>query len=374
MGALKALALLGACDGFRSAAPSRRALTVRAAKGGVRLLEWVPSQQVLVKTARFGWGFAWQTMMRELAPQSDDGAYVRPAPQTGGGELRLDETKTYELYVGNACPWCHRAVLALALRELDAVGITTLEDDAARASRGGWVLPRGSVDPIFGETDLKRIYDAASGGSYAGRCTAPLLLDRGSGAIVSNESGDIVRAVLEFRGGAANDADLRPPALAAAVDAAVDDIYDRVNNGVYRAGFATAQGAYEAADADVHDGLAALDAALAETRWVCGDVVTEADLRLYPTVARFDAAYARLFRVGRKLVRADYPHLERWRGDFAALPGVAGTVDVAAAARSYYASLFPLNPGGLVPVPPAAPPPRPPVDLAANTARFDAHS
>jgi len=242
-----------------------------------------------------------------------------------------------------------------------------LEDDAARASRGGWVLPAGATDPVFGETDLKRVYDAATGGAYEGRCTAPLLVDVDARAIASNESGDIVRAFLEARD-RGNAADLRPPGLAEAVDATCADVYERVNNGVYRCGFATSQAAYDAAERDVHDGLADLDAALRESRWVCGAVVTEADVRLYPTVARFDACYAPLFRCGRRLIRADYPHVERWRADFAALPGVAATVDVAAAARSYYASLFPLNPSGLVPAPPEPAPPRPPVALLPDNA------
>ena len=129
-----------------------------------------------------------------------------------------------------------------------------------------------------------------------------------------------------------------------------------MNNGVYRAGFATRQGPYEEAVADVFAGLRELDAALAKSAFVCGDAVTEADVFLLPTVERFDGCYAPLFLRTTTTVRHDYPNVEKWRARMRDMPGVAATVDARAAARSYYTSLFPLNPSGIVPVFPSSTP------------------
>ena len=143
------------------------------------------------------------------------------------------------------------ATLRGLLDEGEFLSVTDMDDEPGRASRGGWAMARGTVDPVFGVDDLKKVYDAASGGDYVGRCTAPLLVDKATKAIVSNESADIVRAFLELRG-VGNDADLRPPAARADVDDWNDWIYETVNNGVYRAGFATTQAAYERAESQVH--------------------------------------------------------------------------------------------------------------------------
>mmetsp|Transcript_30191 Transcript_30191/g.92341 ORF Transcript_30191/g.92341 Transcript_30191/m.92341 type:complete len:377 (+) Transcript_30191:26-1156(+) len=316
----------------------------------LRVLEWVPSQQLLVTTAKFGWHQTWKTMMGELAPQSRDGDYLRPAPQTGTGAApHLDDSGEYCLYVGNACPWCHRTALGLALRGNPRnVRLVELEDDATRASRGGWILKTGK-DPVFGKPDLKQVYDAASReGRYEGRCTAPLLVDASSRRVVSQESGDILRALCELR---ANDVDLRPPHLASAIDLANEVVYE-ANDGVYRCGFATSQRAYDRAYANLHAALSRLNADLESTRFLVGDKLTEADLRLYPTVCRFDAVYASLFRCGASLGLA-YPHLERWRRTMLGLPGIRDSFDAHAAAASYFTSLFPLNPSAIVPALPA---------------------
>lgn len=326
-----------------------RPLRAEKTSGGLRLLEWLPSQKVLVTTARWGWREIWRLMMSELAPQTADGAYARPAPQRGTGATpALDADGAYVLYAGNACPWCHRAKLAVAVRGAEAlVRVVELDDDPAKARRGGWSFSAENPDPVFGAADLKGVYDELG---LEGRCTAPLLVDA-SGGFVSNESGDIVRALVEYEGpGAASDADLRPEALRGAIDAWNDEIYESINNGVYRAGFATRQAPYERAVADVFAGLEAVDAALARTAFVAGDALSEADLRLLPTIERFDASYAPLFLRTTKTIRDDYPHIAAWKRRMRALPGVADTVDVAAAARSYYTSLFPLNPSGIVPV------------------------
>lgn len=327
-----------------------RAFSAPKTSGGFRVLEWIPSQQALVKTAKFAWGEAWKTMMSELAPQSPEGDYVRPAPQVGSSSSRIELVKgdgrRYELYVGNACPWCHRAVLALALRErLDSViSVTELEDDAGRASRGGWVMK--TTDPVFGVSDLKQVYDKASGGSYSGRCTAPLLVDAANKRIAISDSADIARAIAASRHG--NSVNLRPECIAKEVDEACDAIYVGINDAVYRCGFCTSQQAYDRAEKLLHDTLADIDTKLSKRRFVCSDKITLADVWLYPTISRFDDVYAQLFRCGRKRI-VDYSNIQRWFEEMRTLPGVAESLDVEKAKESYFTSLFPLNPSGIVP-------------------------
>ena len=316
-------------------------------RGGVRLLEWIPSQKALVTTARFTWTTLWKTMISELAPQSPDGAYVRPAPQTGTGAKwpsNLPMTAgRYHVYVGNPCPWCHRVSITLALRGLlgTTVGCTRLANDPQRASRGGWCFDATDPDPLLNAPDLKGVYDACTpGGSYTGRCTAPLLIDLKTGAIISNESADIIRLLNQLDvdgsadGGGGGPIDLYPPALAASIDATNTWTYELINNGVYRCGFATKQAAYEAAERDVHTGLARADALLASSRFLCGSSVSEADVRLMPTIVRFDGVYAPFFRCGRFQIRSNYPNLERWCNEMLTLTG-SGLFDLDDARKGY---------------------------------------
>jgi glutathionyl-hydroquinone reductase len=216
---------------------------------------------------------------------------------------------------------------------------------------------------------LRDVYDACVDGGYRGRATAPLLVDAGGAGrppqVVSNESADMLRllpaafADEPVAVAAGVHVWLRPPpGNAAGVDARdVDDvcdlIYDRVNNGVYKCGFAVTQAAYERAEAALVGALDTLEARLRATRFVCSaTTVTEADVRLFPTMFRFDAVYARLFKCGRKTVAADLPAIAGWLRDMYALPGVRETCDLDATRDSYYSSLFMLNPGGIVPVAP----------------------
>jgi len=316
-----------------------------------------------VTTAKFTWTTLWRTMISELAPQSADGAYVRPAPQTGTGarwprELPMVAGR-YHVYVGNPCPWCHRVSITLALRGLDGVGCTRLANDPQRASRGGWCFDAMAPDPLVGAADLKGVYDACTpGGAYEGRCTAPLLVDLATNTIISNESSDIIRMLndlsLPSSGGgeaATRVVDLCSPEMVSTVDATNQWTYELVNNGVYRCGFATKQRAYEMAERDVHTGLRRCDETLATSRFLCGDTVSEADVRLLPTIVRFDGVYAPFFRCGRYQVRSDYPHVERWCKEMLTLTGPS-LFDLDDARAGYYRDLFPLNPGGIVPAGP----------------------
>jgi len=335
------------------------------------------SQGALVKTAKAGWKFAWKRMMSELAPQDRKGNYRRPTYDFNGRRIGdadfVDEPNRYHLYVGNPCPWCHRAVLTAKLLELDEsqLGITQLVDDPERASRGGWVFDDGDrkeyADPLFGCRDLRELYDELTiretGRRYRGRCTAPLLVDKKSKRVVSNESADIVRMLnFAYFGGddggkdesSSGRIDLYPQQLRQQIDETNEWTYRLVNNGVYRCGFATSQSAYDAASRDVREGLGRCDALLETSPYLCGARVTEADVRLLPTALRFDGAYAPLFKAGgaHLRLRTDFPNVHAWlRRCWTAYPGIQGSIDIADACSSYYRQLFPLNPGGIVPTP-----------------------
>ncbi|CAM9465537.1 unnamed protein product [Discosporangium mesarthrocarpum] len=315
-------------------------------------------QSAVVKTARFGWKTIWLQMMRELAPQTPDGSYIRPSygfrGWIGRGDFPEEEGR-YHVYVGNACPWCHRVTLAIVMRGLGgSVSFSSMEDDPERASRGGWAFTAKKPDPVFGCNDLREVYEKCSPG-FKGRCTAPLLVDKKSRRIVSNESSQIVRMLneLDFGKGVGGGVgpflvDLCPADLEGQVDRLNDYVYNKVNNGVYRAGFATSQASYEKACRDVFEGLSRCEELLSGNRFLLGGHFTEADLRLLPTALRFDAVYATLFKCSSRRLR-DFPSLHGWLRDVYQLPGVAETFDLDDARRSYFSQLFPLNPGGIVP-------------------------
>lgn len=328
---------------------------------GLGILEWTGSlvpQGLLVKGAKNGWKLAWKTMMKELAPQTADGSYSRPSYdfQARIGDANFPvESGRYHIYVGNACPWCHRVVLALIVRGLtEHITVTWAADDPERASRGGWVF--NSPEPVFGKNDLREVYDAAQT-RYKGRCTAPLLIDKKQQKLVSNESSDIMRMLNSVSLPGCNDIDLYPSHLQSEIDEVNDLVYDKINNGVYKSGFSTSQGAYDRAQRELYTALAAVEQRLSQHRFLVGDKLTEADLRLYPTIIRYDSAYAILFKCSKHRV-SDYPNLKAWLRDMYQLKvpssglQVKDSVDVADACRSYFQQLFPLNPGGIVPAGP----------------------
>jgi len=356
-----------------------RAMVTHAASdtSGLGLLNWlgpVIPQGALVTGVKAGWRAAWQTMMTELAPQSRDGEYQRPK-YAFDGAIAEDPvgrfpsvSGRYVLYLGNACPWCHRVSLTVALRGLeDRVRIVKMTDDAERASRGGWVFESDRPDPVFRARDLREVYDLQSGKSYTyeGRCTAPLMVDAERKVAVNNESADIARMLndVEWLGSVngpnkssrydEGSVQLRPPELANDIDSLNDWLYTKLNNGVYRCGFSTNQAAHNRAAVDVVEALETLEKRLGESRFMHGDKVTESDVRAFPTIVRFDAVYATLFKCSSRRV-ADMPNLRAWMRDFYLLPGVRETVDVDGYRTSYFGQLFPLNPGGIVPVGPTA--------------------
>lgn len=331
---------------------------------GLRLLEWtngIVPQSSLVTAAKFGWKSIWLTFMRELAPQSDNGSYSRPkyAFQHRIGDKDFPfESGRYAVYLGGPCPWCHRVKLALALRGLeDDFIIIQAVDAPEKASRGGWVFD--SPEPVFGCRDLRGVYDASSVGGFTGRCTAPLVVDVKQRRVVCNESSIIVENLNNISSHKSSQIDLRPAHLLDQIEIWNDTLYDAVNNGVYRCGFATTQSAYDVAERQLFKTLEDVDAHLANQRFLCGEKFTEADLRLFPTATRFDAVYAPLFKCCRKGWR-DFANLQRWLRDCSQLPlpnkngRLLDTVDIDDCRRSYFSNLFPLNPSGIVPNGPGA--------------------
>ena len=252
----------------------------------------------------------------------------------------------YHLYVSLACPWAHRTVIARRLKGLEQViGLTVV--DPIRDERG-WTFT-DEPDPHNGWTFLAEAY-AVSDPSWAGRVTVPVLWDREAGCIVNNESEDIVRMLNSaFDGLAAPLPDLRPAGLSAEIDAVNDVVYPCINNGVYRAGFATSQAAYDEAVADLERGLGEMEAILGAARWLAGNRFTEADLRLFCTLVRFDPVYHTHFRCNRRLI-ADSPVLLGFVRDVAQIPGVMDTINMDHIKRHYYLTHHRLNPSGIVPV------------------------
>lgn len=336
--------------------PSTR-LSERLDKG-FNLLEMasaVVPQGALVGAAKETWRFAWTRMMAELAPQDRTGAYQRPSygfQGRIGDPVFPDEAGRYQLYVGNPCPWCHRCVLVVRLLGLTSaqMGVTRLVDDPVKASRGGWIFSAHDPDPYRQCRDLRELYDRLQPG-YRGRCTAPLLIDKRAGKIVSNESSDIVRMLAKCKlGGNGSSIDFYPDNLANEIDQTNDWVYRLLNNGVYRCGFSTTQAAYDMAAGDVREGLKRCQAILSTRPFLCGDRFTEADLRLLPTILRFDGAYAPLFKAGGAHLRIrNYPALQAWLMRCWQMPGVRESIDLGDACASYYRQLFPLNAGGIVP-------------------------
>lgn len=272
---------------------------------------------------------------------TQDGA---PGPQGMGGFTA--EPGRYHLYAAWNCPWAHRALLARTLLRLeDAVSVSMV---APRRSDQGWVFASEDqyVDDLFGASALHEIY-TRSDARYTGRVTVPVLWDKVKGQVVSNESADIVRMLRAFESAL----DLYPEAHQQDIDDWSARIHKGLNNGVYRTGFATTQAAYDAAVADVFAMLDMLDAHLAARDFIVGEALTEADLRLIPTLVRFDAAYFQAFRCARNRL-IDFPHLWGYARRLYQLPGVKSTVQFDIYRAGYNSPSKKRNPHGIIPVAP----------------------
>lgn len=250
----------------------------------------------------------------------------------------------FHLYAAWNCPWAHRVLLVRALKGLE--DLITVAYAEPRRTDQGWVYAPGA-DPLFDVNALHQAYGRIDP-PYTGRITVPLLWDRETGSAVSNESADLVRML-----GTLPDTgpDLAPHDLRDQIEHWNARIYPMLNNGVYRAGFARTQQAYEAGCRDVFAMLHVLEAHLETSRYLCGDRLTEADIRLFPTLARFDVAYHGAFKCNLKRL-IDLPNLWRYARAFYALPGVAGTVRFDIYKQGYYTRSELRNPLGIVPLGP----------------------
>jgi len=270
-----------------------------------------------------------------------------PGPSGQGGFPA--EPGRYHLYVSMACPWAHRTLIFRKLKGLeDIVSVSVTEPEMLE---NGWEYAQtesGTADTVNGFRYHHELYTAADP-RYTGRATVPVLWDKRRGTIVSNESSEIIRMLNDaFAPFTEDDTDYYPPALRAAIDAVNERVYENVNNGVYRCGFATSQAAYERAFDRLFETLDELESRLAQSRYLVGEYLTEADWRLFTTLVRFDAVYHGHFKTNLRRIR-DYPQLANHLRDLYQVPGVAGTVDVAQIKRHYYYSHAWVNPTRIVP-------------------------
>ncbi len=248
----------------------------------------------------------------------------------------------YHLYVSLACPWAHRTLIFRVLKKLEgAIGLTVT--DPHMGINGWWFA---EPEPLYGYRYLHQIYTAAQP-DFSGRVVVPVLWDKERRTIANNESAEIIRLFNRWGDGP----DFAPAALLPEIDRVNEYVYDAVNNGVYRAGFATQQAAYAAAFEKLFTALDLIEARLATQRYLCGDVLTEADWRLFTTLFRFDAVYYGHFKCNRRRI-ADYPNLANYLRELYQVPGVAAVCDIDQVKRHYYGSHKQLNPSGIVPLGP----------------------
>ncbi len=305
--------------------------------------------KAIISLGKFIWTTLWQVMMSQMAPRNQAGEYIRP--NSFFRKSISKETSNpyqpaagrYKLYVGLGCPWAHRTLVVRALKGLsDAISVSIVSPSP---EEGGWVLNEQEE----GCRSLAQLYQLAEPG-YTGRSTVPVLWDNETNKIVNNESSEIIVILNEqFNEFALHpELDLYPEQLREKIDYWNEKIYHAINNGVYRCGFAQTQAAYNKAGDELFATLDEIEAALETNRYLCGEKVTLADVRLFTTLFRFDIVYYGLFKCNRKRIQ-DYKNLGAYLRDLYQLPGVADTCDLDSIKRDYYGNLFPLNPGGIIP-------------------------
>ncbi|MFL2786069.1 MAG: glutathione S-transferase family protein [Paracoccaceae bacterium] len=293
--------------------------------------------------------------------KSTNGRFVRKAPQfrnwvtadgaagpSGKGGFKAEPGR-YHLYVSLACPWAHRTLIVRALKGLERmISVSVVHWYMAE---NGWTFDVGDgvvLDTVNGAQFLHQVYTQAKP-DYSGRVTVPVLWDKHTKTIVSNESPEIIRMFNSaFDEVGAVQGDYYPEHLRSEIDALNDRIYTTVNNGVYRCGFATTQAAYEEAITPLFDTLDWLEDILSQKRYLTGAQITEADWRLFTTLVRFDPVYVGHFKCNIRRI-ADYPNLSNYLRDLYQQPGIARTVNIEHIKRHYYESHTSINPSRVVP-------------------------
>jgi putative glutathione S-transferase len=303
---------------------------------------------------------AWQ----EDISRTKEGRFIRPAPifrnfvtrdgspgPSGEGGFAA-EAGRYHLYISLACPWAHRTLIFRALKKLEsAVSVSITEPLYGKTGWEFGTARSGTSDTVNGKTTLAEIYLLADP-RYTGRVSVPVLWDKKRRTIVNNESSEIIRMLNSaFDAFTDERTDYYPAQLRGEIDAVNDVIYTNINNGVYRAGFATSQEAYEEAAYGIFDTLDKIEERMSRQRFLTGRHLTEADWRLFTTLVRFDTVYYSHFKCNLRRI-ADYSNLWNYTRDLYQVPGVAETVSIDHIKRHYYGSQRQVNPTGIVPIGP----------------------
>ncbi|EFO31714.1 IMP dehydrogenase/GMP reductase [Roseibium sp. TrichSKD4] len=301
---------------------------------GVWTDQWYDTKSTGGKFVRKDAAFRnWITKTGEAGPSGNDGFKA--------------ERDRYHLYVSYACPWAHRTLIYRKLKGLeDIIPVTAVEP---LMLENGWSFKE--PDPVNGANFAWHLYVKADP-SYTGRATVPILWDKKTETIVSNESAEIIRMFNSaFDKLTGSTLDLSPDALLPQIDEINETIYHSVNNGVYKAGFATTQSAYEEAVTELFSTLDQLEKRLEDQRYLVGERLTEADWRLFTTLVRFDAVYVGHFKCNIRRIN-DYPNLSNYLRELYQIPGVAESVEMATIKEHYYGSHESINPTRVVPVGP----------------------
>ncbi|WP_069791892.1 glutathione S-transferase family protein [Cyanobacterium sp. IPPAS B-1200] len=305
------------------------------------------NQKWLIQIAQTTWKTMWQLMMSNLAP-SENGNYQRPSSTYSNtvnenGDY-IPEKNRYTIYAGLSCPWAHRTLIVRKLKGLEEV--IDLVIVTPSPADGGWIIPQGSENCYT----LRQLYSKVNS-FYQGRCTVPVLWDKKTKTIVNNESSEIIVLLNNCFNQFASypELNLYPDELGKIINNWNKKIYHHVNNGVYRCGFAQTQQAYEDACYGLFNLLDEIEIVLENNRYLCGDRLTLADVRLFTTLIRFDLVYFGLFKCNIKRI-TDYPNLSRYCKEIYNLEGVKETCNFQIIKQDYYGNLFPLNPGGIIPL------------------------
>jgi glutathionyl-hydroquinone reductase len=301
---------------------------------------------------------------QEDVSRTKDGHFIRPttrfrnfvtadgSPGPNGEGGFPAERGRYHLYVSLACPWAHRTLIFRVLKKLeDVISVSVTEPLYGKTGWEFGTTQGSTVDTVNGKKTLSEIYLLADP-RYSGRVSVPVLWDKKRRTIVNNESAEIIRMLNSaFDAFTGVKTDFYPPALRPEIDRINDLVYPNVNNGVYRAGFATSQAAYEEAAQSVFSALDQLEERLSGQRYLAGPRVTEADWRLFTTLIRFDTVYYSHFKCNLRRI-VDYPDLWNYLRDLYQVPGIADTVSMDQIKRHYYGSQRQVNPTGIVPIGP----------------------
>ncbi|MDH5178940.1 MAG: glutathione S-transferase family protein [Gammaproteobacteria bacterium] len=296
---------------------------------------------------------------------SSDGEFIRrdsqfrnwitadgsPGPSGAGGFAAA--AGRYHLYVSYACPWANRTLIFRTLKKLESF----IDVSVVNPYMGpeGWSFkpcPGGTADQVHGYEYMYQVYQQTQP-DYSGIVTVPVLYDKQQQTIVNNESSEIIRMLNSAFNDLTNDhTDYYPVDLRSEIDAVNEFVYDAINNGVYRCGFAASQQAYDKAFVELFAALDKLEQRLAQQRYLAGDAVTEADWRLFVTLIRFDPVYVGHFKCNQQRI-ADYPNLSNYMRELYQMPGIAATIDLDHIKQHYYQSHPTINPSGIVPQGPA---------------------